>query len=125
MPIDPADFSVVWGTPRNGIVWAKITHDPSGRGFGLKASKLVTDAWLASGDPAAARNQWVNAAALEYLERVLDEGSDIDIRERLIVQAQRHRDNVIDAQQFCEQVKADYPAHASRIPTITVTGGDD
>ena len=57
MAIDPADFSVAWDLPRKGIVWATATHDPSGRSFRLKASKLVTEAWLASPDPQAARNQ--------------------------------------------------------------------
>lgn len=125
MPINPADFSVAWDTPRKGIVWATVTHDPSGRSFRLKASKGVTDTWLASPDPQQARNQWVKAAAVKYLEYHLYQESAEGIRERLIKEAKWYRDNVRNAQEFCEKLKVEYPAHASRIPTITVTGGED
>lgn len=125
MALDPADFSVAWGTPRKGIVWATVTHDPSGRSFDLKASKPVTDAWLAEPDPAAARNQWVRDRAVAYLTRVLYNESAEGIREALIAEAKTHRDNVRSAMEWCEALKLQYPAHASRIPTITVTGGED
>ena len=125
MAIDPADFSVAWDEPRKGIVWATVTHGPSGRSFRLKASKPVTDRWLAAPDPAAARNQWVRAQAVAYVERALYEESDIGIRERLIGEAKMHKQNVLAAQEWCENLKLTYPAHADRIPTITVTGGED
>lgn len=125
MPIDPADFSVAWDTPRKGIVWATVTHDPSGRNFRLKASKNVTDAWLAAPDPQVARRQWVRAKAVTYVERALYAESPEGIRERKITEAKMHRENVLAAQEWCETLKIEYPAHASRIPTITVTGGDD
>ena len=125
MPLDPSDFSVVWGEPRKGIVWATVTHDPSGRSFQLKASKGVTDAWLAAPDPQAARTAWVKANAVAYLERVLYDESDVGIRERLIAEAKMHKQSVLAAMEWCEALKLTYPAYADRIPTITVTGGDD
>ena len=125
MPLDPNDFSVEWDTERKGIIWATITHDPSGRSFRLKASKAVTDAWLASPTPAAARTAWVKAKAVAYLERMLYDESDIGIRERLIAEANQHKQNVLAAMEWCEALKLTYPAYTDRIPTITVTGGDD
>ena len=122
--IDPADFTVAWTPPRRGITWATVTHTPSGRSFRLKAAKCVTDVWLASADPAAARSAWIGATAKAYLERVLYEESAEGIRERLLAEAKQHKENVLAAQAWCEALKLKYPAYADRIPTITVTGGD-
>ena len=125
MPLDPNDFSVEWDTERKGIIWATITHDPSGRSFRLKASKAVTDAWLATGTPVVARTAWVKATAVAYLERVLYDESDVGVRERLIAEAKDHKQSVLAAMEWCEALKLQYPAYADRIPTITVTGGED
>ena len=32
---------------------------------------------------------------------------------------------VVAVQELCENLKRDYPAQANRIPTITITEGDD
>lgn len=125
MALDPADFSVAWGTPRKGVVHATVTHDPSGRSFGLKASSSVTGAWQAAPDPAAARSQWVKTQSLAYLTRVLYEESPEGVREALIREGKQHRDAVLLAKEFIDRVKADYPAQAHRLPTITITGGED
>ena len=122
--VDSADFSVSWTPPRRGITWASVTHEPSGRKFRLKAAKCVTDQWLASPDPVAARRAWVGSTAKAYLERVLYDESEEGVRERLLAEAKAHKEAVLAARAWCEALKLQYPAYADRIPTITVTGGD-
>ena len=128
MPIDPKDFSVKWEPALpSRMQWAVVTHDPSGRSFRLKCAWCVSDPWrlLPPAEGLAARKAWLIATATAYLERVLYDESAIGIMERLIAEAKQHKQNVLAAQAFCEQVKLDYPAQAGRIPTITVTGGEE
>ena len=124
MPIDLRDFAVEWEPARKGSQWAVVTHTPSGRSFRLKAAKCITDTWLASPDPKAARIAWLREKATAYLEARLYEESPEGIREGLLAEARQHKENVLAAQECCKQLKVDYPAYASRIPTITIEGGD-
>lgn len=126
--IDPKDFTATWEPLLpSRMQWVKITHTPSASSFRLKLAWCVSDKWklLPPVEALAARKAWLVANATAYLQRVLYEESDIGIRERLIAEAKQHKQNVLAAQAFCEKLKLDYPAYAGRIPTITVTGGEE
>ena len=85
MPIDPRDFTVSWEPVQpSGAQWAKITHTPTGRSFRLKAAKCVRIEWAAAPDPAAAREAWLVATGVAYLERVLYDESAVGVREAAV-----------------------------------------
>ena len=126
MPLDPQDFAVAWEPAQpSGAQWAVITHTPSGRSFRLKAALCVRTEWAAAPDPAAARGAWLIATATTYLERLLYEESAEGVREAAIRQIKEAARAALDAREVCERLKLRYPEQAHRIPTITVTLGDD
>ena len=127
MPIDPKDFAVVWEPekPRKGIQYARVFHKPTATRFSLKAAKCVTDQWVASTDPAVAQTAWLREKAVAKLTRILYEASPEGKRDRLIEEARMRMHEVVAVQELCENLKRDYPAQANRIPTITITEGDD
>ena len=126
MPIDPRDFTASWEPPLpSGAQWVVVTHTPTGRSFRLKAAKCVRLAWAAAPNPAAARQAWLKANAVAYLERVLYDESDVGVREAAIRTIKEAARQALAASDTCEAMKLQYPAYAARIPTITVELGDD
>ena len=126
MPIDPRDFSVAWEpVQQSGAQWAVVTHTPSGCHFRLKAALCVRMEWAAAPDPPAARRAWLIVTATAYLERVLYDESDEGKREAAIRQIKEAARSALNAREVCERLKVEHPAQAHRIPTITVTLGDD
>ena len=72
--LSPADFTATWEAPLpSRMQWVKVTHGPTKRTFRLKCAWCVSDPWkkLDAKAAAAARQAWLDQAAVAYLTRVL------------------------------------------------------